>query len=85
MAAVSETDTGRTISGADRVLPFLAEWEKTQIGFVQARTRPRRSSHEAHFCGSRRSLDVGSQRRRGLQGLVDGSRLLDPVCRRAEA
>jgi hypothetical protein len=84
VAARTDTDTGRTISGADRVLPSIAEWEKTQIGFVQALTQTRRSSHEAHFPRSRQPLDARSCWRRVLQD-VNGSRLFDPVSRRAEA
>ena len=85
MAASTDSDTGRTISGADSVLPFLAEWEKTQNGFVQLFiTQTWRSSHEAHFHRSRRSLDARSQRRRALlDPLVP--RLFDSTCREAEA
>ena len=85
MAAGTETDTGRTTSGADSVLPSIAEWEKTQNGFVQARnTQTRRSSHEAHRCYSRRTRDSRSQRRGVAQDLV-GHVWLDPVLREAEA
>jgi len=85
VAAVLNTDTGRVLSGADSVLPFLAEWEKTQNGFVQfSNTQTWRSSHEAHFHRSRRSLDARSQRRRALLDPVV-PRLFDSISREAEA
>jgi len=84
VAARTDTDTGRTTSGADSVLPSIAEWEKTQIGSVQAHTQTRRSSHEAHLRCSRRTRDSRSQRRGVVQDLV-GHVWLDPVLRGAEA
>ena len=83
MTVGTDTDTGRVLSGADSVLPFIAEWEKTQTDFVQL-TRNWRSSHEAHLY---RPGQPGHARpfRRRLDEVVVGSRLLDPILRRAEA
>jgi hypothetical protein len=56
------TDTGRMVlSGADRVLPLLAEWEKTLIVHVLPRTKE--SSHEAHSARHRQPGRARSQRR----------------------
>lgn len=86
MAASSDTDTGRVLSGADSVLPSIAEWEKTQLGFVQALpTQTRRSSHEAHFCYPRQPRDPRPQRRRVVPGSLVGTESPDPDLRGAEA
>jgi hypothetical protein len=85
VAARTDTDTGRTFSGADSVLPSIAEWEKTQNGFVQSPlTQNWRSSHEAHFHHSGSSVDARSERRRAYYSALADPRLFDSTSRRAE-